>query len=188
MKRPIREYWLFRPLSEGIYALERTSLGIWNLLFHARPLVLTITWKDLRWTLVFVAIWWFMLREPPPELSQFDRDFLTTRNEDRPTMVRKHLPKAGGFVAAKTRLDELGFEPDWIGSGHVYTAGTHPDSVYEWDLPRLKRYLREHDATSMHDFLRIFAKGRGGVNLRFAVRDDGTYEVTVNYGRRKFMW
>jgi len=162
MKRPIREYWLFRPLSEGIYALERTSLGIWNLLFHARPLMLTITWKDLRWTLVFVAVWWFMLREPPPELSRFDRDFLTTRNADGPTMVREHLPKAGGFDAAKTKLEELGFEPDWIGPGHVYTAGTHPDSVGSSSkLAHLKGYLQDYNATSVHGFYRSMARNQG---------------------------
>ena len=114
MKRSIREFWLFRLASEGINALARTSAGICDLLFHAKPLVLTITWKDLRWTLVFIAIWWFAQREEPqprPALSRFDREFLATRDADRPMMVRQHLPKEGGFEAAKTKLTELGFEP-----------------------------------------------------------------------------
>jgi len=191
MKRPIREFWLFKLPSEGIYALARTSAGIWNLLFHAKPLVLTITWKDLRWALVFIAIWWFVEREAPqprPALSRFDREFLATRDADLPMMVREHLPKEGGFEAAKTKLEDLGFEPRRIRPGHVYTAGTHPDSVYEWALPRLKGYMDEHDAISVHAFYRNMPRNRGAAYLTFAVRDDGTYAIITGHGHGRQFW
>ena len=185
MKRPIREFWLVRLPSEGICALARTSAGVCDLLFHAKPLVLTITWKDLRWTLVLIAIWWFVERDAPqpaPALSRFDREFLATRSADRPTMVRKHLPEAGGFDAAKTKLEELGFKLRRIGPAHVYTAGTHPDSVYEWALPHLKGHLDERDATSVHVFYRNMPRNRGAAYLTFAVRDDGTYAIITGHG------
>ena len=178
MKTPIEKIFPFKQIVHAAFAIKRVIVGTYELAVHNKPFTISITWTELGWGILLLCVWGLNEAGGGPNTTKFDRQFISKHRDARSALMRKYLPTGIGLEEAKRKLSELGFRPDDIGACNAFYTGDNKERLRS-GARGLEKYLKEHNATSSHEFVRVFPRKKGAANVTLYVREDHGFNIVA---------